>query len=182
MKNLDLELTTEKRGELASLLPRSQTFPVNLEKIDNAVEYMVQNMGKRLPVSALACVANISPSYFFSVFKQRMGCSPLVYYTRLRIGRACLLLDSASARVKDVAEALGYDDVFYFSRVFKSCTMVAPSHYRNLEAELRLEIKKRLGPKNQEPLSPVAPAALWRGKTTLSDNQQQPKISEGYTL
>ena len=182
MKNLDLELATEQRGEMATSLSGSQPFPVNLEKIDNAVEYMVQNMGKRLPISTLACVANISPSYFFSIFKQRTGCSPLVYYTRLRMGRACLLLDSTSVRVKDVAEALGYDDVFYFSRVFKSCTTIPPSHYRNLGADLRMEIKRRLGPNNEKPLSPAAPGAMWGGKANLVDNQQSPGISQGYTF
>ena len=182
MKNLDLDLAIEKRGELTTLPSRSQTFPVNLEKIDNAVEYMVQNMGKRLPVSTLACVANISPSYFFSIFKQRTGFSPVAYYTRLRMGRACLLLDSTSVRVKDVAEALGYDDVFYFSRVFKSWTTIAPSHYRNLGAELRMEIKRRLGPKNEKPLSPAVSGAMRGGKTTLVDNQRPSNISQGYTF
>jgi|SRR5579862_756312 len=169
MKNSDFELTTEKRGEFGNLLSRSQVFVPNVRKIDDAVEYMVQNTGKRLPVSALACAANISLSHFFSIFKQRTGCSPLVYHTRLRMGRACLLLDSTLARVKDVADVLGYDDAFYFSRVFRSCTTVAPSHYQKLGAELRMEIKKRLGPNNEKLLPPVA---LSLGKDTLLDDQQ----------
>lgn len=172
MKNSDFELATEKRGEFVSLLSRGQTFAPNVGKIDDAVEYMLQNTGKRLPVPALASAANISLSYFFSIFKQRMGCSPLAYHTRLRMGRACLLLDSTSARVKDVAEALGYDDAFYFSRVFKSWTTVAPRHYQKLGAELRLEIKNRLGPNNEKLLSPAVPVAISLGKGTLLDDQQ----------
>jgi AraC-like DNA-binding protein len=91
------------------------------------------------------------------------------------MGRACLLLDSSSARVKDVAEALGYDDAFYFSRVFKTWTSVAPSHYRNLGADLRLEIKERLWPNNEKPLSSAAPAAISFGKITLVGDQHTAK-------
>lgn len=175
MKNLDLDLATEKCGELGTSLSRSQTSPINSEKIGNAVEYMLQNMGKPLPVSALASVANLSLSYFFPIFKERMGCSPLEYYTRLRMGRACLLLDSASAKVKEVADAMGYDDAFYFSRVFKSWTTRAPSHYRNLDADLRMEIKRRLAPNNEKLDCPATPATIWHGRTNLVDQQQQPK-------
>ena len=175
MKNSDLELATEQRGELACVVSGSQTFPVRSEKIGDAVEYMVQNVEKRLPVSALASIANISPYHLFSVFKQRTGCSPLMYFTLLRMGRACLLLDSSSARVKDVAEALGYDDAFYFSRVFKTWTSVAPSHYRNLGADLRLEIKEHLWPNNERPLSSAAPVVISFGKITLVGDQHAAK-------
>jgi AraC-like DNA-binding protein len=63
--------------------------------------------------------------------------------------RACQLLDSTSARVKEIAAALGYDDPFYFSRVFKSLLAVAPLHYRSLGLEVKLEIKEVLEPQNQ---------------------------------
>ena len=171
MKNSYFQLATEKRGEFVSLLPQTQTFARNVGGIDDAVEYMVQNTGQRLPVPALASAANISLSHFFTMFKQRMGCSPLAYHTRLRMGRACLLLDSTSARVKDVAEVLGYEDAFYFSRVFKSWTTVAPRHYQKLGAELRLDIKNRLRPNNEKLLSPAAPVAISLEKRILVDDQ-----------
>ncbi|HXC99652.1 MAG TPA: helix-turn-helix transcriptional regulator, partial [Verrucomicrobiae bacterium] len=62
--------------------------------------------------------------------KQRTGCAPMDYFTRLRMRHACRLLSSGSASVKEVAAALGYGDPFYFSRVFKSVNKVPPSKYR----------------------------------------------------
>ena len=52
------------------------------------------------------------------------------YFTRLRMEKARCLLDTTEASVKEVAATLGYDDPFYFSRVFKSVNQLAPSNYR----------------------------------------------------
>ncbi len=114
---------------------------------------MAEHIDKPLQVATLAAMANVSPSHFFALFKQRMGCSPMDYFTRLRMRHACQLLDSTSSRVKEIAAALGYDDPFYFSRVFKSLSAVAPVHYRSLGQETRLGIKELLEPKNQTPSS-----------------------------
>lgn len=115
-------------------------------RIEKAVQYMTQHLDKPLQVSELAAVANVSLSHFFALFKRRIGCSPMDYFTRLRIRRACDLLESTSARVKEIAAALGYDDPLYFSRVFKSLAAVAPLHYRNLGLETRLQITELLEP------------------------------------
>ena len=105
-------------------------------RVGRALTYMLQNLDKPLQVSALAAQANISSSHFFALFKQMTGSPPLGYFTRLRMRHACRLLDSSTARVKEVAAALGYDDPFYFSRVFKAVTDVPPSRYRAAKANL----------------------------------------------
>jgi AraC-like DNA-binding protein len=97
---------------------------------------MMQHLNKPLPVARLAALANISPSHFFALFKRHTGCAPIDYFIRLRMRRACDLLGTTSLSVKEVAAVLGYDDQFYFSRVFKSVNGVAPSEYRALLAEM----------------------------------------------
>ncbi|MGH7989926.1 MAG: helix-turn-helix domain-containing protein, partial [Limisphaerales bacterium] len=105
-------------------------------KIDQSINYMRQNLDKPLQVPALAAQANISPSHFFALFKHRTGCAPIDYFTRLRMECACRLLDSTSSSVQEIADALGYADPFYFSRVFKSVNRVAPSKYRMQQKDL----------------------------------------------
>ena len=100
-------------------------------KIEYCIAYMVAHIDQPMQVATLAALANVSLSHFFALFKQRTGCPPMDYFTRLRMRHACRLLGSGSASVKEVAAALGYDDPFYFSRVFKSVNHVAPSKYRN---------------------------------------------------
>jgi AraC-like DNA-binding protein len=105
-------------------------------KIEQIIAYMMQHLNKPLPVARLAALANISPSHFFALFKRHTGCAPIDYFIRLRMRRACDLLGTTSLSVKEVAAVLGYNDQFYFSRVFKSVNHVAPSEYRAMLAEM----------------------------------------------
>jgi transcriptional regulator GlxA family with amidase domain len=107
-----------------------QTESGTSQKIDESIAFMVQHVNQPLQVSTLAAMVNISPSHFFALFKRHTGRAPMDYFTRLRMERARRLLDTTSSSVKEVAAALGYDDPFYFSRVFKSVNQVAPSNYR----------------------------------------------------
>src|SRR5450432_60208 len=104
--------------------------PPGAEKIAQSIAYMLQHLDQPLQVATLAATVNVSPSHFFVLFKRWAGCPPIDYFIRLRMRRACQLLGAGSLHVKEVAAALGYDDPFYFSRVFKSVNRMAPSEYR----------------------------------------------------
>jgi AraC-like DNA-binding protein len=104
-----------------------------VRKIEQSITYMLRHLNESLQVATLAAQANISASHFFALFKRRIGCAPIDYFIRLRMQHACRLLDETVLSVKEVAATLGYDDPFYFSRIFKSVNHVAPSEYRLLE-------------------------------------------------
>jgi AraC-like DNA-binding protein len=108
-------------------------------KIERIITYMLEHLDKPLQVAALAARASVSPSHFFVLFKRRTGCAPIDYFTRLRMQCACRLLDSTSSSVKEIADALGYGDPFYFSRVFKSVNQIAPSEYRGRQKKTQDE-------------------------------------------
>ena len=99
-------------------------------KIEQTIAYMMEHLNQSLPVAKLAAVASMSPSHYTALFKRRTGCAPIDYFIRLRMRHARDLLMSTSLNVKEVAAALGYEDPFYFSRVFKSVNQVAPKDYR----------------------------------------------------
>jgi AraC-like DNA-binding protein len=99
-------------------------------RIQQTIAYMMEHVNQSLQVAKLAAMANMSPSHYTALFKRRTGCAPIDYFTRLRMQYACGLLMATSLIVKEVAAALGYEDPFYFSRVFKSVNQVAPSEYR----------------------------------------------------
>ena len=104
-----------------------------VRKIEQSIAYMLRHLDEPLQVATLAAQANISPSHFFALFKRQIGCAPIDYFIRLRMQHACHLLDETILSVKEVAATLGYDDPFYFSRIFKSVNHVAPSEYRLLK-------------------------------------------------
>lgn len=97
--------------------------------IERSIAYMTQHLNQPLRVAELAAQVSVSPSYFFALFKRRMGSAPIDYFTHLRMHYARRLLSESFASVKEVAAEVGYDDPFYFSRVFKAVHGVPPSRY-----------------------------------------------------
>jgi transcriptional regulator GlxA family with amidase domain len=131
-------------GGRINLFPAlEETSPAN--KIDQCIAYMQQNVNRPLQVAMLAAQARLSPSHFFALFKKRTGCPPMNYFIRLRMRHACRLFDSTSVSVKEAAAALGYDDPFYFSRVFKLVNKIPPSAYRRRAREIRSDREKPVG-------------------------------------
>ena len=106
--------------------------PEGARKIEQSIAYMMQHLNQPLQVAKLAQTAHTSPSHFFVLFKRWVGSSPIDYFIRLRMQEACRLLTATNLSVKEIAADLGYDDPFYFSRVFKSVHGVAPSDFRGM--------------------------------------------------
>ena len=110
-------------------------------RVVQMVGYMKERLNQSLRVPKLARMVGVSQSHFFAVFKKQTGFAPIDFFTRMRMTRACELLDSTSLSVKEIAAALGYDDQFYFSRVFKSVNRISPSKYRSINLKRREQVQ-----------------------------------------
>ena len=141
----------------------------SLRKVERCIAFMIENINRPLQVATLAAFANISSSHFFALFKQRTGCAPMDYFTRLRVRHACELLDSTSTRIKEVAAELGYDDQFYFSRIFKLVVRVAPKQYQALAPEAKEAVKEAVMPG-------IVP---WQNRTPSSNDKTAPARATG---
>ena len=113
------------------------------EKISRTIAYMIEHVNQPLQISTLAAQANISPSHYFALFKRQTGSAPMDYFIRLRMRHARELLDGTALSVKEIAAELGYNDQFYFSRVFKAVNRLAPTEYRMLRRAASGEISTR---------------------------------------
>ncbi|WP_419819217.1 AraC family transcriptional regulator [Glaciibacter flavus] len=98
--------------------------------IERAVSYLREHVNRRVNVSDLAAMASMSPSHFAALFKQYTGVPAMAYQTQLRMASARELLDTTSRSIDDVAQAVGYQDPFYFARQFKKVHGVSPTTYR----------------------------------------------------
>lgn len=88
-----------------------------------------------LTIAELADASGLSISYFRKVFTETYGIAPVRYITLLRIAHARKLLAETRMSVSDIAEASGFTDVYYFSRIFTKSTGLSPTAYRkNYEA------------------------------------------------
>jgi AraC-like DNA-binding protein len=99
-------------------------------QIERSINHMRRHLDKPLTISTLSSVAGFSSSHFFVSFKSVTGCAPMEFFVRLRMQHACKMLTNHSVRVKEIAAALGYDDPFHFSRLFKSVIGTSPRDYR----------------------------------------------------
>jgi transcriptional regulator GlxA family with amidase domain len=107
------------------------------QRIEGSLKHMLHHMDKPLRVSTLSSLVGLSNSRFFLLFKEATGCSPIDYLIRLRMECACKMLMDQTVLIKQIAAALGYDDQFYFSRVFKATMGVGPSEYRRQQRRAR---------------------------------------------
>ncbi|MBO0883075.1 MAG: helix-turn-helix domain-containing protein [Mycobacterium sp.] len=94
-------------------------------------EYVDDRLADRPTSAELAAVLRLSPDYFRRRFRQTFGLAPRTWLVRRRIQQAMSRLDESDATISDIATALGYPDVFLFSRQFKLITGVSPRAWRS---------------------------------------------------
>lgn len=102
------------------------------QRIRSVISFMQEHLARQLRMETLAREANLSASHLAAVFKSRTGFTVLDFFTRLKIQRACFLLDTTDLTVKAIAIELGFDDPLYFSRCFRRIHECSPSQYRAL--------------------------------------------------
>ncbi len=99
--------------------------------LDRAVLYMQQKLEMNLTLDELAEHTRISRQHLNHVFRKATGITPIDYYLKLKMQRACQLLDLTDQTIKEVSLALGFGDPFYFSRLFKKMIGLSPTQYRS---------------------------------------------------
>lgn len=100
------------------------------DRIHETILFMRNNVGERLQIEDLAGLHQLSVSHFTWLFRKATGMPPLDYFIHLKLQRACLLLHTTRRKIKDIADELGYDDPYYFSRLFKKYMNLSPETYR----------------------------------------------------
>jgi two-component system response regulator YesN len=105
------------------------------EEIVKTIElYIRDNYKNDLTMEDIAKKLNFSPDYLSRIYKKCTGQSPLKYVIHLRINEAKRMLTSdLDLDIKTIGELVGYNDQYYFSRIFKNQTGHYPSEYRSLK-------------------------------------------------
>ena len=85
---------------------------------------------EKLCLKDLAQRLNVSAPYFCSQFKRHFGTSPIDFVIDLRMHDALQHLRNVNHNISDVARSSGYDDIFYFSKIFKRRFGLSPSAMR----------------------------------------------------
>lgn len=104
--------------------------PSPISPVAPAIEYINKHYNTDISLQALAQLCRMSESYFRSQFREYMGLSPLKYRESVRIGWAKQYLASELFSVTEIAEKLGYCDIYHFSKVFRQHCGISPNAYR----------------------------------------------------
>ncbi len=121
------------RNELTrvrSLKSRNRTQQEAARRIEASLYIMMAQLDKPMKISTLSATVGLSNSSFFDRFKSATGQTPLNLFIRARMRWAGELLAETPLQIQEVAGRVGYDDQFYFSRLFKSVHGLSPRDYR----------------------------------------------------
>lgn len=96
-------------------------------RMEEMLAFIRLNLRRPLSRQELAAAFGVSPEYINFLFRRELGMTPSAVINRERIMLAYRLIHEQGKSVKEAAYAVGYQDPFYFSRVFKRLLGIAPS-------------------------------------------------------
>ncbi len=106
------------------------TQDANIEKLQNAVEYIATHYTGQISLDECASLCDFSPSYFSRYFKKNMGITFQEYIKNTRIEHAKWLLITTSHSITEIALQSGFSDIRVFNKLFKETTKMTATQYR----------------------------------------------------
>ncbi len=101
-----------------------------LEKIKPAITAIKKNFSEKYTLDDLAALCFISKFTLIKIFSQTMGASPIAYLNSIRLKNALYFLTETTYTIDEISQRIGFDNSFYFSRLFKKKYGVSPTEYR----------------------------------------------------
>ena len=92
-------------------------------------EYIRENLDKRLTLGEVAAIFSFSPNYLSQLFAKQNDCSFVEYITQEKIQAAKEMMQSDDAKIYQISQRLGFENAFYFSKVFKKIEGCSPREY-----------------------------------------------------
>lgn len=105
--------------------------PTYYEQIVGQVKGYIEENYREASLEEAAEAVNLSPSYLSRIFKENCGFRFSDYLIRVRMEKACELLNDIRYKSYDIAYYIGYDNPKNFSRAFKAYYGKTPKEYRN---------------------------------------------------
>lgn len=93
------------------------------------VKYADQNLSGCCSLATFAEEVGMNANYLGQVFKRETGKTFTTYVTDMRIERAKEMLMTGSVSIGGIADAVGFNDYFYFLKTFKRVTGTTPKQY-----------------------------------------------------
>ncbi len=104
--------------------------------VKKIINYLNENYESKISLDQIAHNMYLSPVYISKIFKEETGESPINYLIKIRLEKARdILLGDEGGSIKNIANSVGYDDVYHFSKLFKKYYGTSPLYYKKTAIE-----------------------------------------------
>ena len=100
------------------------------ERMKRMLSYIDNNLGEKLSVADIAASASISESECLRCFRDSINTTPIQYLRLHRIQRSAVMLSASEEKISAIAQHCGFDDMSYFTKIFRQIKGCSPSEYR----------------------------------------------------
>lgn len=100
------------------------------QRIKAMLSYIHSHYSNELNTAAIAANASVSESECLRCFRSTIGTTPIQYLRQYRIQQAALQLTQTRDKISDIAISCGFQDMSYFTKVFREIMGFTPSEYR----------------------------------------------------
>ncbi len=120
------------RSELCSSKSPLVSFDSNDKSIivSTLIAFLDENYMRPVSLDTISKSIYLSPTYISKVFKEETGETPINYLIKLRLSKAREMLQDGRHSIKSVARSVGYEDAYYFSKLYKKYNRMSPSSIR----------------------------------------------------
>ncbi len=124
------DLANSRNQRLLSTYTVNRDSFENSDKIKTIYEYVQEHYNKKLMLSDVAELINMSPVSFNRFMKKRTGKTFVDYVNDVRIGVAAMKLIENDSSISEIAFNCGFNNIANFNRVFKNLKNSTPSQYK----------------------------------------------------
>lgn len=116
--------------EILTFFSRNINKAQGRRELFKSISYIHENYRRNIRIRELAELENMSEAHYRVCFRRMTGFSPNEYLNDRRINAAAELLENTNKKIEEISALAGFNDVYYFGRVFKKKTGISPGRYR----------------------------------------------------
>lgn len=108
---------------------------VSSERLKKVMNFIYDNYSSRITIKELAHLLNMSEGHFIRFFKTMVRKTPIEYINYYRVNKAVEILENNDKKIIEISGDVGFENVSYFTTIFKHYMKCTPGRYRKIKSE-----------------------------------------------